>query len=313
MFAIVNDKFIIVKKYTTEEFIEKAIKVHGIKYDYSKVSYEGANKKICLICKKHGEFYQEAYSHLRGCGCKECGNIGHPAIKHEDFLKRANIKFNNKFDYSKSVFKVGTDLITIVCPTHGEFKQSPSQHLQTKYGCPKCGSIQQGQGKSLGREEFIERSKKLHDNKYIYEKVIYKTRRDKVIITCPIHGDFITTPEVHLKGCNCPICSSSGWDKHSWIQICKNNKSSKPCVYIIECYNDKERFFKIGRTMRSIKDRFLRPSVMPYNYKLIKQFFGNPDEVFNLEIKLHRLNKKFKYFPEIQFPGSTECFSKFSL
>lgn len=55
-----------------EAFIEKANKVHNGKYDYSKVNYTGALNKVIIICKKHGEFEQQAESHLQGCGCPQC-------------------------------------------------------------------------------------------------------------------------------------------------------------------------------------------------------------------------------------------------
>ena len=57
---------------TTESFIKKAIEVHGNKYDYSKVQYVNAHTKVCIICPKHGEFWQIPYSHLKGIGCEEC-------------------------------------------------------------------------------------------------------------------------------------------------------------------------------------------------------------------------------------------------
>lgn len=44
------------KKLTTEEFIERARKIHGNKYDYSKVNYVNAKTKVCIICPIHGEF-----------------------------------------------------------------------------------------------------------------------------------------------------------------------------------------------------------------------------------------------------------------
>lgn len=62
------------RKLTTEEFIKKAKQVHGDKYDYSKVAYINSATKVSIICKEHGEFLQEANSHLKGRGCKKCGN-----------------------------------------------------------------------------------------------------------------------------------------------------------------------------------------------------------------------------------------------
>ena len=61
------------KRYTTEEFIEKAKEIHSDKYDYSKVVYKNSSTKVEIICPKHGSFFQNPYSHLNGCGCPRCG------------------------------------------------------------------------------------------------------------------------------------------------------------------------------------------------------------------------------------------------
>lgn len=60
---------------TTEEFIQKAKAVHRDKYDYSKVEYVRAHVKVCIVCPTHGEFWQDAASHIRGCGCPKCADI----------------------------------------------------------------------------------------------------------------------------------------------------------------------------------------------------------------------------------------------
>ena len=60
------------KKLTTEEFIARSKKVHGDKYDYSKSIYLGRDKKVCIICPKHGEFWQRADHHLSGFGYPHC-------------------------------------------------------------------------------------------------------------------------------------------------------------------------------------------------------------------------------------------------
>ncbi len=60
---------------TTEEFIQKAKAIHGDKYDYSKVEYVRAHVKVCIICPDHGEFWQDAASHLRGSGCPKCADV----------------------------------------------------------------------------------------------------------------------------------------------------------------------------------------------------------------------------------------------
>ena len=61
-------------KLNTKSFIEKANLKHEKFYDYSKVEYELSCKKVIIICPLHGEFEQEANSHLQGHGCKICRN-----------------------------------------------------------------------------------------------------------------------------------------------------------------------------------------------------------------------------------------------
>ena len=56
----------------TENFIETARKIHGDKYDYSKVEYINNSTKVCIICPEHGEFWQTPNKHLSGCGCPKC-------------------------------------------------------------------------------------------------------------------------------------------------------------------------------------------------------------------------------------------------
>lgn len=60
---------------TTQEFIEKAILVHGNEYDYSRTEYVVSRKKVIIICPEHGEFLQLPTSHLQGNGCPKCARI----------------------------------------------------------------------------------------------------------------------------------------------------------------------------------------------------------------------------------------------
>ena len=80
------------KKYTQEEFIEKAKAIHGDKYDYSKVEYVNGRTKICIICPEHGEFWQIPNSHLMGKGCKMCGienTVSKNSDTQKDFIEKA--------------------------------------------------------------------------------------------------------------------------------------------------------------------------------------------------------------------------------
>ena len=73
------------KRLSLLEFIKKSRKVHGDKYDYSKVEYVNAHTKVCIICPEHGKFEQKASAHLSGYGCPKCG---HKTPLIEDFVKK---------------------------------------------------------------------------------------------------------------------------------------------------------------------------------------------------------------------------------
>ena len=126
-------------KNTTEEFIEKSKKVHGDKYDYSKVEYINAVKKVCIICPEHGEFWIKPNSHLSKQGCSKCG---HKKGKYKEkyaslFIKKARSVHGDRYDYSKVEYINNHTKVCIICPEHGEFWQVPSYHTSGN-GCPKC-------------------------------------------------------------------------------------------------------------------------------------------------------------------------------
>ena len=128
------------KRKTTEEFIAESRLLHGDRYDYSKVEYINNLTKVCIICPEHGDFWQTPKQHLKGCGCKHCSNINNgksTMLSNDDFISKAMMVHGDKYDYSKIEYVNYKTNITIVCPTHGVFKQQPCNHLNGE-GCPLC-------------------------------------------------------------------------------------------------------------------------------------------------------------------------------
>ena len=185
-------------RITTENFIKKARKVHGDKYDYSKVEYKGTHTKVCIICQEHGEFLQTPHNHLHSQGCLACS--GRKQLTTEEFIRRAKEVHGDKYDYSKVEYVNKSTKVKIICPIHGEFEQIPDSHLHG-HGCHKCVNCKQ-----LTTEEFIHRAKEVHGDKYDYSKVEYINSHTKVKIICPIHGEFEQEPNSHLEGKGCPNC-----------------------------------------------------------------------------------------------------------
>ena len=126
-----------VKKLTISDFVKRARDIHGNKYDYSKVEYINSKTKVCIICPEHGEFWQAPYSHLNGQGCPKCaGNI---KLNTNEFINKAREVHGDKYDYSKVNYVDTHTKICIICPEHGEFWQTPADHLRG-IGCPNCNS-----------------------------------------------------------------------------------------------------------------------------------------------------------------------------
>lgn len=200
----------------TKIFIEKAKNIHGNKYDYSYVEYISYKEKVKIICPIHGEFLQAPNNHIHKTkpqGCRLCGIEKLRQDKKmslENFIAKANKIHNNKYDYSKTVYGLNSKVpVTVICSIHGKFYPTPNNHIHPTRptGCPRCKLITIGFKTSLKSEGFINKSRKVHGNKFNYDKVIYKNTTTPVTIICPIHGEFSQTPAVHFKSSySCPDC-----------------------------------------------------------------------------------------------------------
>lgn len=200
-------------------------------------------KKICIICKKHGEFWQIPNDHLRGFKCRKCDVEQNAANRSNKqvFIKKALLVHGDKFDYSKIEYINSASKIDIICKVHGSFEQTPNSHLQG-IGCPKCGAELIKLKLSDSTEKFIEKAKLIKNNniKYNYLKVNYINNKKKVIIICNEHGEFNQTPNSHLRGDGCPICGDKYRPLKSntidFIKKCNKVHDNKYCYDKVE-YN----------------------------------------------------------------------------
>jgi len=119
----------------------------------------------------------------------------------QEFIEKAKEIHGDKYDYSKVDYINTKTKVIIICKIHGEFIQKPNNHISNKYGCSKCGRT-----KLLTKEEFIEKAKEVHGDKYDYSKVDYINTKTKVIIICKIHGEFKQIPHSHLINHGCSKC-----------------------------------------------------------------------------------------------------------
>lgn len=125
----------------------------------------------------------------------------------EYFIKKATEKYNGKYGYEHVEFVDRNTKVAITCPTHGDFLQTPAQHLHKRSnGCPLCSKEKEVEGRKSNLEEFIRKANLIHGNKYDYSKFVYERAKNKGIIICPEHGEFLQSPDSHLGGCGCPHC-----------------------------------------------------------------------------------------------------------
>lgn len=235
---------------------------------------------------------------------------------NSEFIKDCNIVHHNFYDYSLVEYTKLHNIINIICPVHGEFKQEANHHIRGR-GCPKCAFSRNTKLQKDDTQAFIKKSREIHGDLYGYSKTKYgKNAHEKVILICKYHGEFKISPNSHLsKKCGCLQCSQlvNGWRRSSWKKSC-SIEGNTPKLYIIKCFNEEEEFYKIGITCKSLHKRFGCKSQLPYDYEIIKIVESiDSDYIFDLEKSLHKLNKRFKYKPKIYFGGQTECFSSIAL
>lgn len=209
-----------VRKVTQEDWVSASTEKHSGKYSYSLSKYTKGSDLIEITCPIHGNFWQQANSHKRGCGCKECGfeSIREArSMTQEDFLSKAKATHGDKYDYRLSVYK-GNDVdVEIVCKEHGSFWQQAGHHTYGT-GCSKCGNKSNWESQRTSLEDFIQKASTKHNNIYDYSKVSFEALRDVVTIVCKEHGDFYQSGKNHLSGRGCLKCANAtrnDWRKHT--------------------------------------------------------------------------------------------------
>ena len=260
----------------TEEFIQKAQAIHGDKYDYSKVEYINHSTKVCILCPKHGEFWQIPYKHLHGQGCKECGRASLAkqfSQGRDKFIERANIVHQGRYDYSEVKYVNSHTHVKIICPQHGIFTQTPASHLRGN-GCPTCADIMNGERHRIWTDEtcYLEAQKynsklefrkgnsgayayatkkRLFDRFDWFEEIKkpngYWTRK-----RCEEESHKYTSKKEFLKGCPAAhsAAARNGWlDEFTWLVNQRidviNDKIDSVYVYVFE----ETKAAYVGRTL----------------------------------------------------------------
>lgn len=279
------------RRLTTEEFIAKSRAVHGNTYSYGRTVYVSAHHKTTITCPEHGDFEQSPHNHLNGLGCPKCsGNARR--LTTEEFIEKARAVHGSQYGYERAVYVTSRKKITITCAEHGQFSQAPKDHLKGR-GCAKCATLSRALSQVLTTEEFIEKARSVHGDRYGYERTVYGTSRKKVTITCPEHGDFEQEPASHLQGYGCAKCAVKGF-----------NPSKEAYLYILL---DTETHSRVKIGISNVPDKRLAilKNNTPFTLERIDLFETPPTVTLQLESFCH---SQLDSANLTGFDGATEWF-----
>jgi hypothetical protein len=200
--------------------------LHNNKYDYGLIDFKGVknlDEKVSIICPKHGVFFQKLIKHKLGHNCPKCNGRG---LSFEEKVEILNKAHNYKYSYYNNIeIKCAKDYIIVTCPIHGDFKVTYDNH-RSGLGCTKCS------GKYKYKQaEFINECKTKHSNKYDYSLVEFENFKSKIIVICPIHGEFKMNAKKHLDGGECFKCR---YERNGKIQSLNQKLFIEQCNSIHE-------------------------------------------------------------------------------
>ncbi len=235
-------------------------------------------------------------------------NYMHKNLKSLDsFVREANKKFASKFDYSQSIYLGASKPINIICPNHGVYTTTPTTHLSKKHGCKKCAiEIMAQLQKDKTKKNFLEYCKS--KNEYDFSLVKFDLITEKIDIICREHGIFSITVDHFLRGSGCKKCADkikTGGYSNKWFSYNEARKELPGILYVLEMYNESEKFIKLGITKNSVKQRYYGNK---YQYKILATFYDSLYNCFLIERSLKTQFRKYRYENKHLF-GLTESFS----
>ena len=280
--------------------LQNLIDVHGDKYLFPDFTYSNSKDSVNVICTTCDKHFKSSYGTMvKGAGCPVCSaKVG--GLKQrsntEEFIQKAKAVHGDKYDYSLSHYVRSNDKVDIFCNTHQEsFSMTPNTHL-SGCGCPKCALEYLSEISRKSQEQFLVDARAKHGDFYNYDKSVYKTVNEKLIITCPYHGDFWQKPSQHThQGTGCPNCGNNGY---------KTNKAGH--IYVLVS----DKYTKVGITNKNpkIRCKFIAND-SGQDFKIHKFFHFEDGQVpMDIETKVLQTLRQSYESPSEKFSGSTECF-----
>ena len=301
------------KPGVADTFINQATTIHRGFYSYPK-NWLIENHQARIICPSHGEFNQSMYTHLAGTGCKKC-RAEKLSVKYristKSFVIKASSIHKNKYDYCDVNYTTTREKITIICPSHGKFQQTPSNHLRGQ-GCPQCGIGKCATNRKMSIDNFKRQAQKIHGDIFSFDKTVYNRSLEKTTVTCKKHGDFLIRPNDLLNGHGCFKCNFSKKEKYIETFLKTNNIEYRNQVKFTNCKDKRSLPFDFGLynnqkligliefqgihhyypITRTYKDNVHQAANFQYiqNHDLIKRNYCLTNKIPLLEIKYNEPN-----------------------
>ena len=229
--------------------------------------------EIKILCGKHGIFMQQIKKHLNGNGCPKC-DLDKKLFK-KSFLNKCFEIHGDRYDYSLVNYKKAKSKIKIICKKHGIFEQEANSHING-CNCPKCVG-----GIKVTKDEFIEKAKLIHGEKYDYSLVNYINSKTKIDIICPKHDVFKQIPSSHLSGSGCIMCNKNfGIMENKWLDLYEIPKEFRQYrigkLYTDGIDLDKKIIYEFyGDFWHGNLNKYNKDDINKVNYKL----FGELNEI----------------------------------
>lgn len=144
-------------------------------------------------------------------------------LTQDQFIKRIEVLFQDQFDYSLLTYKDAHTNVDLICKKCKKIESKAPSVWYRGFGCLNCQD-KSDNPKKITKEQFIERSKLIHGEKYDYSKIVFEDMYLEVEIICSIHGIFKQKPSIHLYAkSNCPECNISKGEEQIAIWLNQNN------------------------------------------------------------------------------------------
>lgn len=282
---------------------EDCLAVHKNRYTYDNYVYVDNRTKSYITCSVHGDFLQSVGKHITAKrGCPKC-NKGVP-ITTDEFISLIDAPHKSTTDYSEVNYISAKQKVQFTCTKHDiKYQQTPDGHKKSP-GCSVCRAEKQRSNTNW----FIAKASDVHNGFYLYDKSVYTHSREKLIIACPRHGEFMQYPSSHLAGHGCEMCRRD-LAANNAITIYERFNETPTTFYIIEF----KGLYKIGITTRGTLERYKYEVDDLNELKVLQEkTFNSYKEAHDYESSIKDLHKTHRYYGKkiFKLTGNSEIFKK---